>query len=80
MPCRRAIRKPPLDGLVSEVRTATDVLPAHQPEKLAELARVRRLLTPPVRAELDADQLAIVDRYLGSAPLAPITEEALKRA
>jgi uncharacterized protein len=77
---RAGIRTPPLDALVSEVRTAADVLPGQQPEKLAELARIRRLLTPAVRGELDADQLALVDRYFGPDVTRPITEESLPRS
>jgi predicted RND superfamily exporter protein len=77
---RAAMRKPPLDALVSEVRTAADVLPRQQREKLAEVARIRRLLTPVVRAELDQAQLAAVDRYLGEASLAPMTEQSLPRS
>jgi predicted RND superfamily exporter protein len=77
---RAAIRRPPLDSLVSEVRTAADVLPIKQEEKLAELVRIRRLLTPAVRAEIDPDQLAIVERYLGPDDLKSITEDALPRA
>jgi uncharacterized protein len=77
---RAAIRRPPLDGLVSEIRTAADVLPIQQQDKLAELAGIRRLLTPAVRAELDPEQLTIVDRYLGSDSQSGITEDALPRS
>jgi predicted RND superfamily exporter protein len=77
---RVAMRQPPLAELVSEVRTAADVLPVAQAEKLAELARIQRLLSPAVRSELDPDQLTVVDRYLTGKGLQPITEEALPRS
>jgi predicted RND superfamily exporter protein len=40
-------------------------LPPDQPKKIEELKQLRRLLTPTVRAQLSAEQLSLVDRFLG---------------
>ncbi|MES1173466.1 MAG: MMPL family transporter [Myxococcales bacterium] len=49
---------------VSEVQDANDVVPLQQPEKLAEIAKIREIFTPRIRAELSAEQRAAIDPYL----------------
>lgn len=49
---------------VSEVQDANDVVPSQQPEKLAEIAKLRELFTPRIRAELSPDQREAIEPYL----------------
>jgi hypothetical protein len=62
------------------VRTADDVLPPHQEEKIEEVRAIRRVLTPRIRAELDPERRRAVDKFLGSETLRPITKEDLPPA
>jgi predicted exporter len=72
--------KPPLDKLIAYIRGLDDVLPRDQPAKLAEIEKLRAQLTPLLRAQLDADKLAAVDRLLGSAAPVPMSLDALPPA
>jgi uncharacterized protein len=49
---------------VSEVQDANDVVPLQQPEKLAEIAQIREIFTPRIRAELSSEQRQAIDPYL----------------
>jgi len=53
-----------LKDFVSEVQDAHDVIPRDQPEKLAEVAEIRRILTPRIRAELSSVQRSAIEPYL----------------
>jgi predicted RND superfamily exporter protein len=53
-----------LKDFVSEVQDRNDVIPTQQPEKLAEVAQIRAIFTPRLRAELSADQRTAVEPYL----------------
>lgn len=53
-----------LKDYVSQVQDARDVIPVDQPQKLAEIARIRKILTPRLRAELSPEQRSAVDPYL----------------
>jgi predicted RND superfamily exporter protein len=66
-----------LRDYVSEVRDAHDVLPAEQPEKLAEVAEIRRILTPRLRAELSPEQRSAIEPYLGDERLHVLTADEL---
>jgi predicted RND superfamily exporter protein len=70
---REEMTRPPLAGLVASVRSFDDVVPPDQPAKLAEVARLRRQLTPAVRASLPPERLAEIERLLGTDSLEPIT-------
>jgi predicted RND superfamily exporter protein len=63
---------PPLGTLVANVRSLDDAVPPDQPAKIEEVARLRRQLTPAVRASLPPERLAEIDRLLGSESLRPI--------
>ena len=63
---------PPLSTLVSNVRSLDDAVPSEQAAKLAEVAKLRKQLTPAVRATLPPDQVAELDRLLGDEALKPI--------
>ncbi len=77
---RAAMHRPPLENFVSEVRAIDDVLPPQQPEKLKEVAAIRRLLTPATRAELPPGRLATLDRILGDGTAGQISGKDLPRS
>jgi predicted RND superfamily exporter protein len=68
---------PVLTSLVAQVRALDDVLPPDQAEKIAEVERIRRLITPAVRAELAPNALEALDRFIGRGPLRPVRAEDL---
>jgi predicted RND superfamily exporter protein len=70
---RGAVQVPPLAGFVSTVRTAGDVLPGDQLEKIAEGRAIRRVVTPRIRAGLAEDAKRTLDRFLGQKDPVPIT-------
>jgi predicted RND superfamily exporter protein len=74
---RRDRERSPLADFVAEVRTAEDVLPREQAEKLAEARAIRRLVTPRMRAALTDEQRRTLDRFLGSASDGEIRESDL---
>ena len=53
-----------LHDYVSEVQDKNDVIPEQQPEKLAEVAQIREIFTPRIRAELNPDQRRAIEPYL----------------
>ncbi|HET7545250.1 MAG TPA: MMPL family transporter [Polyangiaceae bacterium] len=62
---------------VSEVRDAHDVLPSEQSEKLAEVAEIREILTPRLRAALSPEQRSALEPYLGDGHLHVLRAEEL---
>jgi predicted RND superfamily exporter protein len=74
---QEAAARPPLDRMIAEVRGIDDVLPRDQEARLAELAAIRKLLSPVTRAALDPAQLAEVDRFLAAVPPRLLTERDL---
>ena len=69
---RGEMTRPPLAGLVANVRSLDDVVPPDQPAKIAEVVRLRKQLTPAVRATCRPSALAEIDRLLGTDALQPI--------
>ena len=69
---RDEMTRPPLAALVANVRSYDDAVPPDQPAKIAEVARLRKQLTPAVRASLAPERLAEIDRLLGTDGLQPI--------
>src|SRR6185436_21047237 len=69
---RAEMTRPPLDALVANVRSFDDAVPPDQPAKIVEVARLRRQLTPAVRASLAPERLEEIDRLLGTDGLQPI--------
>jgi len=69
---RAEMAHPQLANLVANVRSLDDAVPPDQPAKLEEVARLRRSLTPAVRASLPPERLAEIDRLLGTDGLRPI--------
>lgn len=74
---RKTMGRAPLGPLVSDLRSLDTVLPAEQDEKIAEIERIRRLLSPVTRAEVDPALLAKVDKLIGTGPLSPFHEQDL---
>jgi len=65
---RLQIRQEPqstLGTMIASVRTVADLLPSDQSERAAEVAQIRKKLTPRVRSNLAPSDLARVDRLLG---------------
>jgi predicted RND superfamily exporter protein len=69
---RTEITRAPLANVAANVRSLDDAVPLDQPAKIAEVARIRKQLTPAVRATLPPDQLAEIDRLLGTDDLQTI--------
>ena len=63
---RSEMAHPPLAGLVANVRSLDDAVPRDQPAKIAEVMRLRKQLTPVVRATMPPDRVAEIDRLLGT--------------
>jgi predicted RND superfamily exporter protein len=76
---RARMGQPPFVGRIDSVRTIDDVLPAHQDDKLAEIAAVREDLTPAVSAALGPEARKVVDR-LNSGSLAHVALDDLPRS
>ena len=53
-----------LKDFVADVQDKDDVIPQQQPEKLAEVAQIRQIFTPRIRAELTPEQRDAVEPYL----------------
>jgi hypothetical protein len=68
-------RDPVLAGLVDTVRTFQHVIPADQQRKFEEVAGLRRLLTPSVRARIAPHRLEQVDRLLGQGAPQAVSAE-----
>jgi predicted RND superfamily exporter protein len=63
---RREMAQPPLAGLLANVRSLDDAVPLEQAAKIAEVTRLRKLLTPAVRAAMPPERVAEIDRLLGT--------------
>ncbi|MGA7741398.1 MAG: MMPL family transporter [Polyangia bacterium] len=70
---REAATRPPLDARISSIVTADDVLPTEQAEKQKIIERLRKKLTPRIRAQFSPDEQDKVERFLGSGPMPAIT-------
>ncbi|HET6146880.1 MAG TPA: MMPL family transporter [Polyangia bacterium] len=77
---RQAALRPPLDSMVASVRTIDDVLPPDLPDKRAEVEAIRRKLTPRLRSHIGQDDQRKLDRLIGTAPLAPISQSEIPDA
>ena len=53
-----------LKDFVSQVQDEHDVIPPEQPQKLAEVQRIRKIFTPRIKAELTPEQRDAVQPYL----------------
>ncbi|HXJ20400.1 MAG TPA: MMPL family transporter [Polyangia bacterium] len=62
---------PPLAGMIASIRTYDDVVPPDEAAKQAELAVVRRKMTPNIRESISATDRQKLDRLLGPATTPP---------
>jgi uncharacterized protein len=69
---RDSVHSGSLRSMVASVRTAHDVLPDQQEQKLSVTGEIRATLTPKIRSLLSADERSRVDELLGPEDLAPI--------
>ncbi len=58
--------------LIAQVRDVDDVVPPDQPARIAEIERIRGMITPVVRAQLSPESERLVDHLLGQGPLWPV--------
>jgi uncharacterized protein len=72
--------RPPLDALVSSVRTLDDAVPVQQGEKLDVVTDLREALTPGIRASLDDEQRGALERWLGGPSPVPVSAADLPAA
>ena len=76
---RQAMQTPPLSEMVAHVRTLDDMLPADQADRLAEIARIRKKMTPTIRRSLTDEQRAKIDQFLGQGETPTIEFGAIPR-
>lgn len=69
---RDSVQNGSLRSMVASIRTARDVLPDQQEQKLGVAREIRATLTPKIRSLLSADERTRVDDLLGPEDLAPI--------
>ncbi len=74
---RKAMLSPPLKDMVARIRTIDDLLPPDQTERQQEIERIRKKLTPNVRANLTDEQRQVVDRFLGQKTIPTIEASAI---
>jgi hypothetical protein len=67
----------PLRTYIASVSSADDVLPRDQEAKLAEVAAIRKALTPRIRKAIPEDKRARIDEVLGGRDLHPLTIDDL---
>ncbi|HVV49080.1 MAG TPA: MMPL family transporter [Polyangia bacterium] len=64
---------PPLASMIASIRTWDDVVPPDEAEKQAELAVIRRKMTPNVRANMTPTDRQKLDRLIGPQDQPPST-------
>ena len=65
-------QQPRMAELIAQVRDVDDVVPPDQPTRIAEIERIRGMITPVVRAQLSPESERLVDHLLGQGPLRPV--------
>jgi hypothetical protein len=70
---REAATRAPLEARISSIVTADDVIPTEQAEKQKIVERLRKKLTPRIRAQLSPEEQDKLDRFLGTGPMPAIT-------
>ena len=71
---REAIKTPPLSAMIASFRSLDDVVPPDQAAKNAEVAAIRRKMTPRLRQHVSASDNGNLDRLTGGdGPLPSIT-------
>jgi len=70
---REGATRAPLAARISSIVTADDVFPVEQEKKQAIVERLRKKLTPRIRAQLSREQQDKLEHFLGTAPVSAIT-------
>jgi len=65
-------QQPRMAELIAQVRDIDDVVPPDQPGRIAQIERIRAMITPVVRAQLSPESERLVDRLLGQGALRPV--------
>jgi uncharacterized membrane protein YdfJ with MMPL/SSD domain len=73
-------QRPPLAEMISQITTIDDVLPPHQPERIAIAKEIRADMTPKLRSLVPAEKREELDRLLGGPTPEPITLSQLPRS
>jgi hypothetical protein len=73
---REASKKPPLSTMIASVRSLDDVVPPDQAQKNAEVAAIRRKMTPHLRQHVSAEDNSNLDRLIGGDGPPPTIVEA----
>ena len=63
--------RPPLKDMIASIRSYDDLVPPDATEKAAEVAVIRRKLTPNIRAEMTKDDRDKLERLIGRADQSP---------
>jgi predicted RND superfamily exporter protein len=74
---REAAARPPLQGMIAQVRTYDDVLPPDQAAKQAEVEAIRHKMSPKVRSHMSDDDRRRLDDMLGPGPPPPVSRSEL---
>jgi predicted RND superfamily exporter protein len=74
---RQAMKSPPLDAMIASVRTAADVVPDDQRQKIEKTRDIRALLTPAIRSLVPPEKKAALNRFVGEADPEPVTARDL---
>ncbi|HEY2900553.1 MAG TPA: MMPL family transporter, partial [Polyangia bacterium] len=72
---REASKRPPLSTMIASVRSLDDVVPPDQAQKNAEVAAIRRKMTPHLRQHISAEDNSNLDRLIGGEGQLPTIVE-----
>ena len=74
---REAMKSPPMNGMVAQVRSLDDLLPPDATERRHDIERIRKKLTANVRASLTEEQRERVDTLFGPDAVSTIEPGAI---
>jgi predicted RND superfamily exporter protein len=77
---RDSVERGPLQPMVASVRSASDVIPRQEEEKLEIVRQIRADLTPKIRSLIDEGRRKQLDKLLGPADLQALGVEDLPRS
>jgi predicted RND superfamily exporter protein len=76
---RDAIKRPPMNEMVSSVRTIDDVVPRDQEAKIVEAEAIKEVMTPTMRAQIPPDKRELVGRVIDGPRLSTVTAHQVPR-
>jgi predicted RND superfamily exporter protein len=77
---RNSVEHGPLQPMVASVRSAADVLPSQEEEKLEIVRQIREDLTPKIRSLIDEERRKQIDKLLGPVDLQVLRVDDLPRS